>query len=157
MRIILAVSQDGFIADTGGEIPWRLPYDLKWFKMNTVNSTIGMGRKTWQTLNKPLSNRYHIILSKSPIVSEFDDDCEQVYSLERFKRRMIEENGWIIGGAEVAQYFFEKDNILVLTTVFTDVCRGTKITLPDKMKCLWTSKMKQENGYKFKLSINKIL
>ena len=43
MRIILAVSQDGFIADTGGEIPWDIPYDLKWFKMNTMkNSTIGI-------------------------------------------------------------------------------------------------------------------
>jgi dihydrofolate reductase len=40
--IILAVSQDGFIADTGGEIPWDIPYDLKWFKMNTMNSTIGI-------------------------------------------------------------------------------------------------------------------
>jgi len=156
MRIILAVSQDGFIADTAGEIPWHLPYDLKWFKMNTVNATIGMGRKTWDTLRKPLSNRYHIILSKSSIVSEFDDDVEQSHNIVHFKRRMQEENGWVVGGATVAKYFFETGNILVLTTVYTDIVRGTHIDLP-QMKCLWTSKLMEQNGYSFKLSINKIL
>ena len=80
MKIILAVSEDGYIADSGGEVPWNLPYDLKWFKMNTVNTTIGMGRKTWDTLSKPLDHRHHIILSKTPLtyLSEFDDDVEQV-------------------------------------------------------------------------------
>ena len=156
MRIILAVSEDGFIADTGGEVPWILPYDLKWFKMNTINSTIGMGRKTWEMMPKPLVHRHHITLSSKPLVSDFDDDVEQVYNIGNFKKRMIEENGWVVGGAVVAEQFFEKDNILVLTEVYTTVCRGIKITLPD-MKCLWKSRMMEENGYKFKLSINKIL
>ena len=133
MRIILAVSQDGFIADTGGEIPWDIPYDLKWFKMNTMNSTIGMGRKTWDTLQKPLVHRYHIILSSHPMVSSFDDDVEQAYTIKQFRQRMNDENGWVIGGGIVAEQFFEKGNILVLTTVYTDVNRGISIKLPDTL------------------------
>ena len=69
-----------------------------------------MGRKTWEMMPKPLVHRHHIILSSKPLVSDFDDDVEQVYNIDNFKRRMIEENGWVVGGAVVAEQFFEKDN-----------------------------------------------
>ena len=156
IRIILAVSEDGFIADSGGEIPWHLPFDLKWFKMNTVGSTVGMGRITWDSLVKPLSNRHHLILSTRNLNLDWDDDVEQCYSISKFKKRLEETNGWLIGGANVCKQFFFKDNIIVLTNVHTTINFGTHIELPP-MKTLWKSKKIKENGYKFTLSINKII
>lgn len=156
MKIILAVSSDGYIADKHGNIPWKLPRDMKWFKMNTVNTTIGMGRKTWESLPKPLSHRHHLILSTRPMDLSFDDDVEQVGSITKFKNIIEQHNGWIIGGANVASQFFYAGNILVLTTVFVHVGNGVSIVLPT-MKPLWESKPMEENGIRFKFGIYKII
>ena len=155
LRIILAISDDGYIADVNGKIPWHISYDLKWFKMNTMNSTIGMGRKTWDSLKHPLPNRYHIVLSRSDIDSSWSQ-FEQCYFIEQFEKRIREDNGWIIGGAEVAKQLMRKGTIMVLTHVHTDVGEGTHMALPP-MKCLWKSKEMNRNGYSFHISINKCL
>lgn len=156
MKIILAVSSDGYIADKKGNIPWKLPRDMKWFKMNTVNNTIGMGRKTWESLSKPLSCRHHVILSTKPMDLSFDDDVQQVASITKFKNIIEQHNGWIIGGANVASQFFYAGNILVLTTVFLKIGDGVSIVLPT-MKMLWESKPMEENGIRFKFGIYKII
>ncbi len=155
LRIILAVSDDNFIADCDGEIPWNIPFDMKWFKMNTIGSTIGMGRKTWNSIGRPLPNRHHIVLSHTNLDHAWKS-VEQCYSMRQFRERMRETNGWLIGGANVAQQMFTKGNILVLTRVHTEILSGLPIVLP-RMKCLWTSKEIVRSGYTMHMSINKIL
>ncbi len=153
LRIILAISDDGYIADADGKIPWHIPYDLKWFKMNTMNSTIGMGRKTWDSLPHPLPNRHHIVLSRSDIESSWSL-IEQSYSMKQFKKRIQETNGWIIGGAEVVKQMVEKGSIMVLTHVHTTIGDGIHVKLPP-MKCLWKSKVMTHCSYSFHITINK--
>ncbi|HEY1661802.1 MAG TPA: dihydrofolate reductase [Verrucomicrobiae bacterium] len=49
-----------------GKIPWHLPEDFKWFKKMTMGNVIVMGRKTFESLGRPLPNRKNLVLTKHP-------------------------------------------------------------------------------------------
>ena len=67
IHLIWAQDYDGGIGKNG-QLPWHIPEDLKNFKKITIDSTIIMGRKTWDSLPfKPLPNRRNIVLSKNTI------------------------------------------------------------------------------------------
>ena len=155
LRIILAVSDDGYIADINNKIPWHIPFDLKWFKMNTNGSTIAMGRKTWDSLKHPLPNRHHIVLSRSDINSSWCE-LEQCYFMKQFEKRIRETNAWLIGGASVVKQMIRPGAIVVLTHVHKTVGEGIHVSFPP-MKCLWKSKEMTKKGYSFYISINKCL
>ncbi len=62
---IAAMSLNGVIG-RGGGLPWHLPEDFRWFKKLTTGHVIVMGRKTFQSVGRPLPNRTTIVLSRSP-------------------------------------------------------------------------------------------
>ena len=62
-KAIAAVSLNGVIG-AGNKIPWHLPEDFKWFKQITTGHVIVMGRKTFESIGKPLPNRQTIVLSR---------------------------------------------------------------------------------------------
>ena len=64
LKAIAAASLNRVIGKDG-DLPWRLPEDLKWFKEITSGHAILMGRKTWESLGRPLPNRRNLILSRS--------------------------------------------------------------------------------------------
>src|SRR5260370_24594460 len=53
------------VIGVGSKIPWHLPEDFKWFKQMTTGQIIVMGRKTFQSIGKPLPNRTTIVLTRS--------------------------------------------------------------------------------------------
>src|SRR5215510_11291877 len=55
------------VIGAGNKIPWHLPQDFKWFKKMTTGQVIVMGRKTYESIGKPLPNRTTIVLSRSPL------------------------------------------------------------------------------------------
>lgn len=61
--VIAAVARNGVIGANGG-MPWRLPEDLKHFKGLTLGHPVIMGRRTWESLGKPLSGRENIIVTR---------------------------------------------------------------------------------------------
>jgi dihydrofolate reductase len=61
---IAAMSLNRVIGN-GNQIPWHLPEDFKWFKATTTGQVIVMGRKTFESIGKPLPNRETIVLSRS--------------------------------------------------------------------------------------------
>ena len=64
--LIVAMSDNNVIG-VNNDLPWRLPLDLKWFKMNTFGQAVIMGRKTWESLPKrPLPFRSNYIISRQP-------------------------------------------------------------------------------------------
>ena len=66
LYLIAAVSEDNVIG-VEGRLPWRLKRELKWFKMNTHNGAVIMGRKTWDSLpKKPLPHRLNIVITRGP-------------------------------------------------------------------------------------------
>jgi dihydrofolate reductase len=64
-KAIAAMSLNRVIG-AGGKIPWHLPEDFKWFKQLTSGNVVIMGRKTFESLGKPLPNRVNIVLSRHP-------------------------------------------------------------------------------------------
>jgi dihydrofolate reductase len=63
-KAIAAMSLNCVIG-AGNKIPWHLPEDFKWFKQLTTGNVIVMGRKTFESIGKPLPNRETIVLSRS--------------------------------------------------------------------------------------------
>ena len=81
IHLIWAQDYDGGIGKNG-QLPWYIPEDLKNFKKITLDSTIIMGRKTWDSLPfKPLPNRRNIVISRNPEISI--TGCEVVNSIEK--------------------------------------------------------------------------
>lgn len=64
-KAIAAMSLNRVIG-AGNRIPWHLPEDFKWFKRMTTGQTIVMGRKTYESIGRPLPNRTTVVLSRSP-------------------------------------------------------------------------------------------
>lgn len=64
---IIAAVATGNVAGSGGGMPWHCPDDLKHFKKLTEGSAVIMGRRTWDSLGRPLPNRLNIVLTKSSI------------------------------------------------------------------------------------------
>lgn len=64
-KAIAAMSENRVIGDRN-RIPWHLPEDFKWFKRMTTGNITVMGRKTFESLRKPLPNRRNLILTKHP-------------------------------------------------------------------------------------------
>lgn len=64
-KAIAAMSLNRVIG-AGNKIPWHLPEDFKWFKQMTSGNVVIMGRKTFESLGKPLPNRINIVISRHP-------------------------------------------------------------------------------------------
>jgi dihydrofolate reductase len=77
--IVAAVAKNRVIGN-GNQLVWRLPSDLKRFKAITLGKPIIMGRKTFQSIGKPLPGRANIIVSRDPAFTA--DGIETVHSLE---------------------------------------------------------------------------
>ena len=65
MSLIVAMDEQGVIGDAGG-LPWRLSADLKHVKKTTMGKPIIMGRKTHESIGKPLPDRENIVISRNP-------------------------------------------------------------------------------------------
>lgn len=64
LAMIVAVARNNVIGKDN-KLPWHIPEDLKWFKQNTMGKPMIMGRKTFESLGKPLPGRTHIVVSNT--------------------------------------------------------------------------------------------
>ena len=65
LYLVAAVAANGIIG-ANGKLPWHLPEDLKHFKQLTLGHPVIMGRKTWESLGRPLPSRENIVISRKP-------------------------------------------------------------------------------------------
>jgi len=79
VNLIVAWARGGVIGHAGG-LPWRLPEDLRRFKQLTMGHPIVMGRRTWESLGRPLPGRRNIVVTRDPAWSA--PGCEAVASLD---------------------------------------------------------------------------
>lgn len=119
-KAIAAMSLNRVIG-AGNRIPWHLPDDFKWFKQTTTGHVIVMGRKTFESICKPLPNRTTIVLSRAkqnlPGVVTLGHLADIDPADPRFAGRTI----FICGGAEIYRQALPLCSDLFLTLVAREV------------------------------------
>lgn len=107
LTLIVAMTPCGLIAKNG-TIPWKVSEDLKRFKTLTTGHSIIMGRKTYDSIGRPLPNRKNIVLSRdmmktSQLVEGFDQAVFYVRTLEEAFALVAETDAspFVIGGGEI--------------------------------------------------------
>ncbi|MGJ8676802.1 MAG: dihydrofolate reductase [Akkermansiaceae bacterium] len=112
LTAIVAMTSDRVIGKDGG-LPWHLPEDLKLFKRHTTGHPIVMGRKTWDSIGRPLPNRQNIVLTRDPSWSA--EGAEVIRTPEDLHQLTLKDpHIYIIGGAQVYELFMDQlDEILV--------------------------------------------
>lgn len=102
ISIIVAVAENGVIGKDN-QLLWRLSEDLKLFKKRTTNHAIIMGRKTFDSIGKPLPNRLNIVISRNKALKI--EGCEVANSLEKAieiaKNQLSQDEIFIIGGEKI--------------------------------------------------------
>ena len=98
ITIIVAKSNNGIIGKDG-DLPWRLPEDLKRFKRLTTGNIVVMGRKTYDSIGRPLPNRKNIVISRNMSLKIEGVDVE--HDLVDVLKRNQEENVYVIGGGQI--------------------------------------------------------
>jgi dihydrofolate reductase len=115
ITIIAAIAENNALGKDN-QLIWHLPADLKRFKQVTLNHHIIMGRKTFESLGKPLPNRTSIIISRNK--NYIAEGCIVVNSLnEALQAAAADKNPYILGGAEIYKQAIEIADKLDLTFV----------------------------------------
>jgi dihydrofolate reductase len=119
MRVsaVVAVARNGVIGD-GYDIPWRLSDDLKLFKKITTGHHIIMGRKTYDSIGRPLPNRVNIVVTRDVFFTA--KDVLTAHSLEQALEiawEALDTEAFIIGGGEIYQQSMSYWDRIYLTEV----------------------------------------
>lgn len=119
ITIILATDLNGGIGFKN-KIPWSLKDDLKLFKETTMGHHIVMGRKTYESLGRPLPGRTNLVLSRGGEINNVKcfDNPEKVIN---FAEANNEKELFIIGGAQIYSLFYPYCNKIYLTLVETKI------------------------------------
>jgi dihydrofolate reductase len=119
ISIIVAASENDVIGRQG-ELPWRLSDDLKHFKALTMGKPIIMGRKTWESIGRPLPGRQNIVVTRQRGFGA--DGCDVVASLEDAVTAAGDADEIVvIGGSQIYALALPLAQRLYLTRVHADV------------------------------------
>ena len=112
-KAIAAMSENRVIG-CGNKIPWHLPEDFKWFKKMTTGQVIVMGRKTFESIGKPLPNRETIVLTRTQFQHP---GLRTVSDLSQIDLAAETRDVFICGGAQVYTQALPLCSDLYLTLV----------------------------------------
>jgi len=140
LTIIAAVAKNNALGKNN-DLIWHLPADLKRFKAITLGHHIIMGRKTFESLGKPLPNRTTIIITRNP--DYIAPGCIVVNELtEAIKAAAEDENPFILGGAEIYKQAMSFADILDLTLVHESF--DADVFFPNIDMSKWTEMSRQD-------------
>ena len=125
LGLIVAMNQSRVIG-LDGDLPWRIREDLRHFKQKTMGHAIIMGRKTWDSIGRPLPGRKSIVISRNKQLRI--TDVPVVHSLEDailLARKGGDECPMIIGGAAIYAMALPLVTIIYLTEVEREVAGDT--------------------------------
>ena len=143
IALIVAMSENGIIGDKG-KIPWHIREDLQRFKRLTMGHPIIMGRKTYESIGKPLPGRTNVVLTRSPdftvppavltfanLGAALEHCCGQNHN-----------SAFIIGGSKVFELALPLADRLFITEVHQHVNGDTKF--PDYDRTEWTETARED-------------
>jgi len=130
---IVAATPSGIIGDSSGLL-WNLPEDMRHFRETTTGHIVIMGRKTYESIGRPLPNRINIVLSNCPnkfvssnpsVIYTTLSELDHVVSTNRDENE--NHKVFVIGGKEIYELLIDRVTEVYLTTVYLDP--------PDVSKC----------------------
>jgi dihydrofolate reductase len=135
VSVIAAVARGGVIG-RGGQLPWHLPADLRRFRKLTTGHHILMGRKTYESLGRPLPERTNVVITRQKnvhpagvrVATSLDDAVE-------LARQAGETEAFVIGGAEIFRLALPIADRLYVTEIDADVAGDTYF--PDYDRSQW--------------------
>ncbi len=127
---IVATSENRVIGKSG-ELPWHIPEDLKFFKEKTNGHILIMGRKTFESIKKPLPNRFHIVITRNSnyqydhpmvsVVSSLKDAYAQSDKLtDKYGKEIF-----IVGGGEIYKQSLPDIHRIYLTLIHEKITGDT--------------------------------
>jgi dihydrofolate reductase len=120
IAIIAAIAKNRVIGKEG-KLPWHISEDLKRFKTLTTGHAVLMGRKTFESLGRPLSNRRNVVLSSKPIPGV--ETCSSIP--EALETLASEEKVFVIGGGQLYAQLLDRADLLYLTILDKEVSGDT--------------------------------
>ena len=125
LSIIVALAENGVIG-RDGDLPWHLSADLQRFKRVTMGHAIVMGRKTWESIGRPLPGRTSIVISRQ---AEYDPGHEKVLVATNLDEALAQarnlpnprDEAFVIGGARIYEMCLPRAQRLLVTRVHADV------------------------------------
>ena len=121
LAFVVAVAKNGVIGRNGG-LPWRLSTDLKHFKALTIGKPILMGRRTWDSIGRPLPGRESIVVTRDPHFSA--DGAHVAHSIDaglalaaEQAARMKADTIMVVGGSDIFTALIDRADVIHQTEV----------------------------------------
>ena len=133
ISMIVARSRN-YVIGRDNQMPWKISADLQFFKRVTMGFPVIMGRKTWESIGRPLPGRRNIVVSRNPDL--ILNGAELASSLDEALNRLSETpRVFVIGGEQLFTQAFPKADQLYITEIEMDVEGGDtffKVPNPDE-------------------------
>jgi dihydrofolate reductase len=149
LTLIVAYAQNNVIG-RDNTLPWKLPSDLAHFKRTTLGHPVIMGRKTWESLGRPLPGRRNIVISRNPQYEAPGAQCVTSLALA-IEAVQDAQQAFVIGGAQIYQEALPIAQQVIATEVQAHI-EGDAFFAPlDKKNWTETSRISHppENGLSF--------
>jgi dihydrofolate reductase len=114
ISLILAMDKNRVIG-IDNRMPWHLPADLAYFKQMTLGHPVIMGRKTFESIGKPLPGRQNVIITANKDYQK--EGCVILHSIDEALAFCLDKDVFVIGGAQIYQDFFPYADRLYLTFI----------------------------------------
>lgn len=118
LSLIVAMTKNRVIGKDN-QMPWHLPADLAWFRQNTTGNPVIMGRKTFESIGRPLPKRTNIVLSRQPFEHDgviWKDSLESAVDFVRGSEEIM-----LIGGGQLFNEYLSQADRLYLTEIQTEL------------------------------------
>ena len=130
VALVVAVAKNGVIGNNG-DMPWRMSSDLRYFKALTMGKPVVMGRKTFESIGRPLPGRPNIVISRRPdyapggvdVAGTFSDGLARACHLAR---KSDTDEVMVIGGGQIYARAMEQAQRIYLTEILLEVDGDTR-------------------------------
>lgn len=126
LTAVIAITPSGVIG-RDGDMPWRLSSDLRRFKRLTMGGVLIMGRRTYESIGRPLPGRRTIVITRNENWSA--DGVERASDPDEALSKAGNDRAFVVGGAEIYRQLLPKCNHLFLTRVWSAVEGDTKLSI----------------------------
>ncbi len=142
LSLIVATANNNVIG-RNNELPWHLPQDLKYFKSVTLGKPVIMGRKTFESIGKPLPGRTNIVVTRQKnwsfagvLVAQSVQDAVEIAQQFRNEQDNLAEEVMVIGGAEIYRHSLPIADRVYLTRIAANV-KNADAYFPDLPANQW--------------------